>query len=483
MIPAIASAIGGTLARIGAREMGMKLQGWAQRRALAGAATRYVAKRRVAGGRVSATRSGPSGATGRGLNTNYSVKQASLPVATPVKPTKPRQKAEPAEKVHESASQRRLNAMWSIDTSWSLAERMTSLIGSNAPTFQHSIMVTVVGGPEADIRRVWYLACATAFGRFRRRATGIAETNMEAVWDISGKSCRVSIGYSIAGWPNVLLGIISGKVTGGSPLAILPGYDAGKKLAERLKKWWGKTTPPETTCGSSSVDGTRSGIDMLQEGPMQLTVGAPWPQFMRRGADGSPLGVNIPSWIKDTGYNPAWGSVVEDCNYDSLVYRFADSRPVDVYREAVRCGPGYDKLPYGRVTPIEYGGLLNSWGIRQDVRSINDKVWVTSPLLPDAGRVITTGEKRDLRVQPPKPWVDGKSRMSLVDMILTALHRPCYAPHSTGCDPGYLGHQAGDERLSGTDYNTPKGGRLRLPDNLNSLGVKRDEISVPRLGE
>jgi hypothetical protein len=73
-----------------------------------------------------------------------------------------------------------------------------------------------VGGPNADLRRVWYLCVAAAFGRYRNRvgATGAVEYQIECAWDVTGKSTMVTLGYTLSG--------ISGNV--GRELAV---SDAG----------------------------------------------------------------------------------------------------------------------------------------------------------------------------------------------------------------------------------------------------------------
>jgi len=89
-------------------------------------------------------------------------------------------------------------------------------------------------------------------------------------------------------------------------------------------------------------------------------------------------------------------------------------------------------IPFGQVNDFaEFANALTAYpGGRGPVAFLDD-ITVSAPLLPDAGRVITTGEKYHPAVQPPKPAVDGVSRYSLVELVTLALHAPCTASKPT----------------------------------------------------
>jgi hypothetical protein len=87
----------------------------------------------------------------------------------------------------------------------------------------------------------------------------------------------------------------------------------------------------------------------------------------------------------------------------------------------------------------------------------------TVPVLPDDGRVITTGEKNDPRVQPPKPPYDGVSRGGALSLIAQHLQNPCEcvdAPHCVGNN---------QEALSKGFYIYPPGANLSLEALQNAI--------------
>jgi len=327
-------------------------------------------------------------------------------------------------------------------------------LGTNIPSFFHSITVEVVGGPGADLRRCWYLALAACFGRYRRGLKGISGRTMSAQWDITGKSVSVTMSYTFSGLLENTFNLLTDKFS-------------------------------------------RSGIEMFHEGPDQLTIGAGWPTFFYtsrqaisstyggiRTGIGARLGSFItgntgitrwPDWmLLDDGQGTAPGTpppgtagVVganPTANYDlppeytvdpadstsaqgvvwSITYagfftpssatypyvvngRFdMKTYPPDVFREH----------PYGNTSakgftfavrtnqPAQYHqwDLVNTGGKR-------------APRLDDDGRVITTGEKWDPLVQNPRPPVDGLIKGSLLAMIAQSLSSPGYlvgAPPSVG---------------------------------------------------
>lgn len=64
------------------------------------------------------------------------------------------------------------------------------------PRFQHTIAVTVLGGPRATLKSIWQLALATVFGRYRQSALVGSQTgSIECTWDITEKSVAVKLFY------------------------------------------------------------------------------------------------------------------------------------------------------------------------------------------------------------------------------------------------------------------------------------------------
>lgn len=386
----------------------------------------------------------------------------------------------------EGDKERMLDRLWKYDTGWALAERMTSLIGSTQPTFIHAITVSVIGGPGADLRRVWYLACAAAFGRWRNRVKGIGEANMEAVWDVTGKGAKVSIAYAISGMAGQLSGISATQVldvgiasaipggvslvavTGGGPIKLVKdGVDA----LRGIRRDAGAGAPP-------IADGPRGGIDLLQQGPTQVTIGDGWPLWLRRSPDARALPDEI---LRGTGSYTQFAAVNEECDKDTVVRAFKFARHIDVTGEEKSNDGNRQRYPYGQIIPagvaISNGGL-GPFASRDSVR-FRGRDYTTTPLLPDDGRVITTGEKRDARVQPPRPWVDGKTRSSVVAMITAALHQPCYAPSAVPCSTIPLGASAGFR-------NYPAGAPSIDPNHFTypfPIDETVTKVEVPRLGE
>lgn len=417
-----------------------------------GAVFRFAAGMASAGGRAASRigRAFRGGGGGSGGKTKLTPEGAALDAIEDAH--KGKRASNPGRALKDAERGSALEKLWKIDTAWSLAERMTQLIGDNAPTFIHAINVSVIGGPAADLRRVWYLACAAAFGRYRNRVNGISEVNLEGVWDVTGKAARVSIAYTFAGFagqvdlPNQIP-----QILGGAPrmLIVPPAVQVGEWLWSKVKPApaGGPAAAVPVPGGPAPAGGTRGGLDLIMNGPDQVTIGEAWPQFLRRPAlEDLILPAAFPAAaLRDTGRYTPFNPVFEECDADTLYVRFSGPyKKVDIFGELPKQpgdifggeGTGTLFLPYGQVSPIT-GPFIENFGTRERLR-IGNKTYISSPKLPDDGRVITTGEKRDPRVQPPRPWVDGKSRMSMIDLISSALHQPCYAPEGPPCEENVL---------------------------------------------
>lgn len=104
------------------------------------------------------------------------------------------------------------------------------------PAFGHTILVAVEGGPGADINRIWKLAVAAAFGRFRQRISTFAGATVDCVWDITDKAVAIRISYA----SNGLVPHIAGAI----------------------------------------AEGKRA-LNVIQEGPSAETVGGTWADFLQ----------------------------------------------------------------------------------------------------------------------------------------------------------------------------------------------------------
>jgi hypothetical protein len=323
-----------------------------------------------------------------------------------------------------------LEKMWAADAAANLFERTLAYTGAlDFPTFTHVIVVSVVGGPQADMRRVWYLACAAAFGRYRYRVGQLGPATVNATWDITGKAVQIEIEYTI----NATV-------------------EAAKRVGE-----------------SVGMGLFTSGLRYMQQGPTQVTIGGGWPAFLLTtqqnttpsqvgqvltgvGAALTVGGIFFPVLAIPGLIVGGAGAILETGIADTSTTTQAtgvsavlpiDAAPtvqpvtgetqevptapvttnhqINILGELPRpYGEGY-LLPWDRTIPKSQGTPLSG--------SVIDKT-CSVPVLPDDGRVITTGEKLDPRVQSPRPVLDGQTRSSLVILVAQALSSPGYLPDS-----------------------------------------------------
>lgn len=311
----------------------------------------------------------------------------------------------------------RTNKLFGLQIGWDLFDRAMSKVNANAPTFTHSITVSCQGGPLADLRRVYYLALAAAFGRWSNGVAGELKgstTSMVAHIDVTGKAVAVNISY---------------------------------------------TTLAAVTAVRSVTGFSDTPLKIIQQGPDQVTVGGSWPSFLQTttkgsssvtdgvvgavvgGLVGGPVGAitggaigilvpNIPSSQPPTtkaSLSRASGRVITGCS--SLGYApvilVSDGKERNVFAELPTTVGEQFKIPWGALTVD---------GAQGRTYTLADGRATTLPL-PDAGRVITTGEKFHPLVQPPKPPIDGNTRGSLVTLVTQALASPCYLPAPVPCNP------------------------------------------------
>lgn len=349
--------------------------------------------------------------------------------------------------------------LFAVDLATGMMGKLYAKVSGLMPAFSHAISVSIRGGPEADLRRIWYLCLAAAFGRYRNRVLGVQQVHLDATWDITGKACSVTIGYVNNGF------------------------------IDRLS---------EFTSESKVFPIEGSALGFLQRGPDQVTIGGNWPDFaltltqqsfsvfgvrVRGGALAAGRAfvgtaaeiaklLKLQSDVSRINTNPLagdnWAVVIGTCGTAPLllqVFAGSGSQQPDVFRELPRINGALTYLPWRRVWPNGQLGLIGL-GSTQSLR--------IAPNLPDDGRLITTGEKLDPRVQHPRPQIDGVGRSSTMALVSQALNQPCFIAAAPPCpviplgSPGLRVYPAGqgddtlglnDEKIvraiaKDRDYNT-----------------------------
>lgn len=287
---------------------------------------------------------------------------------------------------------RDIDRLWAKEARWNLMERaIGSLEQITVPTGVHGITVAVVGGPNADIRRCWYLALAAAFGRFHRSPVkAFYGLQMRAEWLITGKAVSVSLVYAT----NINAAQAASALNAGLESVVGKDNPVANIAGKVLKTLAGVVT------ATQGIQTVRGFARLIQRGPDQYTEGGPWPvelltptQIVTGREQSPPAG---PNWTIVQGKG-------------GVKYRRFTGAPesTDVFREV----QGDTNLTYSRAYP-------DPTTPNGDATRITDR---DPPLLPDYGRVITTGSKLDPVVQPPRPAVDGLSRGSLVQLVTAAL--------------------------------------------------------------
>jgi len=304
----------------------------------------------------------------------------------------------------------------------SAVQRMAEIAWNAADIFLHSISVKVRGGPAADLRSCYYLALAAAFGRFGRSYTRISGSYFEmgCHTDVTHKEVTVTIGHRTSMWGDLIRG----------------------------QRGFGKA-------------GYRTPQDVMYEGPDQVTIGAGWAGpfvagsgqgynpnptlnvgqgFAQSGGDGSTLRVSASQTVAtgsktETPQSAALGPTnVQWLLLDSELDLGEIQRITQPFSENVlRVTQEVDPF---RELPVERSGTQASYLRRWYSLKANRTPYVLTgrtdanqmPVLPDDGRLITTGETLHPYVQPPKPPVDGVSRGGLLDLVAQTLSRPGYLP-------------------------------------------------------
>jgi hypothetical protein len=315
---------------------------------------------------------------------------------------------------------------FNLDAAFNLAGRVFTAAGSFFSEFQGAITVRVVGGPHADIRRIWYLALAAAFGRYRNRTDdSLASIAYQGTWDVTGKAVQIEIAYTLSRFNQAAF-----SKTRPSAFEAQDGtiYDYGDHFPN---------SAPEVK--AFLVDPSASAYTYIQRGPEQLTVGAHLPHWLQNRDRTGPVvqGNDKNAW---QGPECAKGRPVNPEKV--FVHSTALVGMRGVNREWPRGNNRYAGFftgyPYRVMTPVSDRGAT---GLTRDrVAKIDQEGDIN---LPDDGRVITTADKTDPLVQPPQPPSDGSSRSSLVALVAQALTQPCMLPPSPPCTRVHRGGTSG----------------------------------------
>lgn len=339
--------------------------------------------------------------------------------------------------------------LFAASNAWGLADQILSTLKAQLPTFVHAINVRVVGGPGSDLRRVWYLALSAAFGRYRNRVKNAGgSATMQAVWDVTGKAAQVEIVYqsnaftvageaALNGVAQTIDNLLSNFQVGGTSTSAQSSPIAAAIVAGGLF--------------ARGADPTRDPCSFIQRGPDQLTVGGGWPEFLM------PIGTSVlkPPNGGTAITPPSSGAGV----IGGLLFTTAVQMTPKAWLRMADCGADPNKrFPYAPLGTFNRFGasIFREWPVGQDERALfypyqvavplNDAANPTAaadpgssvaagyaPPLPDDGRVITTGEKNNPRVQPPMPPVDGATRCHLLGIVAQSLAVPSFLPASPDC--------------------------------------------------
>jgi len=330
---------------------------------------------------------------------------------------------------------------WTLDSIIGKLNNMTD-------SFTHVITVKCVGGPAADLRRVYYLALAAVFGRYSRATTRVKGSFFELACstDVTDKSVTVTLGYSTA-----LIGdIIRDATNSRTPLDVI--FDGPDQFT--IGRGW--TGPFFTTKGAGST------YAKVVEG-QEIRGGGVRPALVEAIAAAAAVPPGI-AGIPDTPPNPLqWIVAQPDILRKSTI-------PVAVFRPWVLQSPLVD--PARELPSLARNGKTRRFFMRRVVPPHLDPYTVVEtreggrvPRLPDDGRVITTGETRDPRLQPPRPPVDGIARGSLLALTVQALTDPGYLPELPGLTETPLG-------TGGVYWNAPG---ESAPGGIQQGSVREEE--------
>ena len=279
-------------------------------------------------------------------------------------------------------------------------ERLVTRLGEYANGFAHSISVAVKGGPGADLRRCYYLACAAAFGRFRNGVSVVLNHEFQTHWDITAKLVQVTVSYTCGGTTG-LVNSVTQSVS---------------------------TTP----------------IDVIQRGPDQLTIGSSWPRFLKSltgpvnqaAVSDTVMSGGVPIQVGGVPISQIAGAATQvgakadgrvSWVVDQRVLRVKPLTPITVlapWAALLRPDPLREEGRKVGIGRFQYTMRVIAPAGQPNAQQFTQGTLAGTVALPDTGRVITTGETDSPLVQPPRPPVDGISRGSLIDITIAALATP-----------------------------------------------------------
>ncbi len=247
--------------------------------------------------------------------------------------------------------------------------QLAQTIDSQLPSFSHVIMVSVNGGPKADLLRIWQLALSTAFGRYRQAGLmGIQGASLEGSWDITNKAVMVRLSYTNSGTIEAL-----------QNYAYYTGFNPAR---------------------------TNTTANFLLNGPTVETVGGD-------RLDWTEADAVVAAAVGTAAISYIGGRALKAFNDVTLRQTFGLSAAADTL-ESVAQG-------VGALASVQAAIRTSQYTAQERIKNP----------LPDTGRLITTGTKNDPNVQPPAPSADGLSRTTpFLALVANALTDPAYLPAS-----------------------------------------------------
>lgn len=306
-----------------------------------------------------------------------------------------------------------LNRLWLTNAAVDLYKTVGN---ATLPGFAWGVKVLVAGGPEASMRRIWYLALAAAFGRLRNAPqTAFQQMDVSSVWDLSNKTVSVEISYTI----NKLENFARENVVA-TAIAVGALFVPGGLLVKSALALGGIAVANGSSTPLISSDRV---LGYLHRGPEQLTVGATWPRWLTNGQN--PSTVNLPLQS-----SKSW-SYVKACPNIIGVGGSTVNAPFKVTRTLA-------KGPVGETPFFNTDGSYASFpytviGLPGMTIPLARMLTSTVPQLPDNGRIILTQDKSNPLLAPPAPPIDGETRGSLVDLVSQNLSSPCFLPAAPPC--------------------------------------------------
>lgn len=310
---------------------------------------------------------------------------------------------------------RLLERAWALDSAWNLAGRVA---GETLPQFQHACTVIVQGGPLADLRRTWFLCASVAFGRMLRSSAGnrLSAATMQATWDVTGKAAQIEIVYQA----NRTFALVP---VAGRLLNQFDSYSVAGVLGVGAPGSWRDEFGARFRRGTSV---TTDAVALIQQGPDQITVGSGWPGFLRRSGQFDP---GRPGSSADPVAGVTFRAQVAAVT-DQI--RLIETRPLDrSNRSALREWPFGNTIGGRFIADFVPTRLIVLRGPNFPGASAGSPIGtVVSPTLPDDGRLVTTGEKTNAGIQPPRPILDGTTRTNMLTLVAAALTEPCFLPEA-----------------------------------------------------